>query len=108
MRIQASQGSLARWARGVRAHRWLVVAGWLAAVLVAMAAAHSAGTRYANNLALPGTASQRATDLLQRQFPSQAGDADQIVLHVRTGTIANPAVRASVTQVLARVDRLPP
>ena len=85
----------------------MVIAGWLPAVLGAMAAAHSAGTRYGNNLALPGTESQRATDLLQRPFPSQAGDADQIVLHVRTRTIANPAVRASVTQVLSRVDRLP-
>src|SRR5512142_1978789 len=36
-----------------------------------------------------------------------SGDADRIALHVRTGTIANPAMRASVTQVLSRVDRLP-
>lgn len=36
-----------------------------------------------------------------------SGDGDRIVLHVRIGTMANPAMRASVTQVLSRVDRLP-
>ena len=72
MNLEIRQGSLARWARWVRTHRRLVIVGWLAAVLVAMAAAHSAGTRYANNLSLPGTDSQQATNLLQRQFPSHA------------------------------------
>jgi RND superfamily putative drug exporter len=85
----------------------VVIMGWVAAVLVAMLAAHSAGSRYVNNLSLPGTDSQRVTTVLQRQFPSQAGDADQIVLHVRGGTVADPAIRAAVTQALARVDRLP-
>ncbi|MBV9414323.1 MAG: hypothetical protein JO363_05040, partial [Solirubrobacterales bacterium] len=100
-------GSLARWAGWMRAHRRLVLGGWTIAVIVAMAAAHSAGTRYANNLSLRGTDSQRATDVLQRQFPSQAGDSDQILFHVRSGTIAEAGVRARVTQVLARVERLP-
>jgi hypothetical protein len=42
MRIQAPRGALARSARWVRAHRLMVIAGWLAAVLGAMAAAHLA------------------------------------------------------------------
>src|SRR5439155_12495582 len=52
--------------------------------------------------------SQEATNVLQRQFPSQAGDADQIVLHDVNGkTITDPAVRDKITRLLARVDRLP-
>jgi RND superfamily putative drug exporter len=90
----------------MRAHPRLVIGGWLAAVIVAMAAAHAAGTRYGNNLSLPGTDSQRAAELLQREFPAQAGDADQIVFHVRTGTIDASAVRTRVAGVLARVERL--
>jgi len=66
-----TQGTLTRLARWVRVHRRLVIAGWIAAVVVAMAAAHSAGTRNDNNLSLSGTESQRATAILQRQFPSQ-------------------------------------
>jgi uncharacterized membrane protein YdfJ with MMPL/SSD domain len=53
MRTQASHGSLARSARWVCGHRRPVITGWLAAILVAIAAAHATGTRYANNLALP-------------------------------------------------------
>ena len=52
MSLQSPPGYLVRWVHWVRAHRRIVIAGWLAAVLIAMAAAHSAGTRYANNLSL--------------------------------------------------------
>jgi len=107
MNLNSSHGSLARWARWTRAHRRLVIMVWVAAVLVAMFAAHSAGSRYVNNLSLPGTESQQVTNLLQRQFPSQAGDADQIVLHTRGGTVADPAIRAEVTRALVRVSHLP-
>ena len=62
MNALSAQGTLTRWARWVRLHRRLVIAGWVAAVAVAMAASHPAGTRYDNNLSLPGTESQRATD----------------------------------------------
>jgi RND superfamily putative drug exporter len=84
-----------------------LLGSWIVAVIVATAAAHSAGTRYANDLSLRGTDSQRATEVLRRQFPAQAGDSDQIVFHTRSGTIGEANVRARVTQVLARVERLP-
>ncbi|MBV9193382.1 MAG: MMPL family transporter [Solirubrobacterales bacterium] len=103
----ARQGYLVQWGGWVRGHRRLVIAAWLAAVFVAMAAAHSAGTRYANNLSLPGTDSQRATNLLARQFPSQAGDSDQIVVHVRRGSVTAPTVEAAVKRLLGKVELLP-
>jgi hypothetical protein len=37
------------------------------------------GTRAATDFSLSGTESQRAQDVLDRDFPSQAGDVDQIV-----------------------------
>jgi putative drug exporter of the RND superfamily len=95
---------IARWAMG---HRRLVIAGWLAALLVVMAASHRVGAHYVNNLSLPGTDSQRATDLLKRDFRAQSGDADQIVLHTSRGRLGDPAVRSRVAPVLARVARLP-
>jgi putative drug exporter of the RND superfamily len=85
----------------------MVVAGWLALLVVTMVASHRVGARYVNNLSLRGTDSQRATDLLRHEFPAQSGDSDQIVLHVSRGRIGDPAVRERVTPVLARVARLP-
>ena len=43
-----------------------------------------------------GTESQRAFDLLNREFRTQSGDVDMIVFHVSHGTIDSPAVRAAM------------
>jgi RND superfamily putative drug exporter len=91
----------------VRAHRKLVLIGWVAVLIASMGAAHAAKNHFVNNVSLSGTDSQRATDLLRRQFPAQAGDIDQIVLHARRGVIADPAVRTEIGSVLASVAHLP-
>ena len=63
-----------------------VVIGWLVLLVGALGASGAVGTRFANNFSLPGTESQRAADLLKRDFPAQAGDSDQIVLAVTPGS----------------------
>jgi putative drug exporter of the RND superfamily len=95
---------LTRW---TIAHRRTVVALWIALAIGLLAGSHALGTRASNNFSLPGTPSQRALDLLKDRFPAQAGDADQIVFHSRTGTVTAPAVRQTVDGLLARVGRLP-
>src|SRR5438067_3172138 len=102
-----SQGLVARIAHWTSTHRRFTVLAWLSALVVALAVSGAAGSHYSNNNSLKGTESQRATDLLARSFPSQAGDADQIVLHVRQGRVTDPAVRARMNPVLSRVARLP-
>src|SRR5207248_1882507 len=65
------------------------------------------GNTFVNNVTLPHTEAQRASDLLRSRFPAQAGDTDQIVFHTRGGTIHAAAVRAAIAPVLAKVARLP-
>ncbi len=89
------------------AHRRIVVAAWIAALFGIFAIATSAGKKTASDFTLPGTGSQQAVNLLQSRFPTQAGDADQIVFHARSGTLANAADRAAITATVARVARLP-
>jgi uncharacterized membrane protein YdfJ with MMPL/SSD domain len=50
-----------RAARWVLSHARLVTGGWLVLLVVVMAVSHAAKPHYVNNLALPGTDSQRAT-----------------------------------------------
>jgi putative drug exporter of the RND superfamily len=95
---------LARWST---THRWYVLFGWIALLLVVNALAQSAGTSYSNNFTLPNSDAQRAADLLQRSFPSQAGDRDQIVFKVGNGTVMDPAVRSRMSAMFAEVERLP-
>ena len=53
-------------------------------------ASSAIGTNYGNSFSLNGTDSQRAVDLLKRDFPAQSGDSDQIVLHARSGSVTAP------------------
>ena len=95
---------LTRWCI---AHRRRVFVGWLAVAVLTTVIAGAVGRQYATNFSLPGTQSQRALDLLKRDFKAQAGDVDTIVFHVSRGTVDAPAVRTAMTQVLARVTKDP-
>jgi putative drug exporter of the RND superfamily len=88
-------------------HRRAVAAAWVAIALLATVAAGAAGRRWATNFSLPGTESQRAYDLLNREFSKQSGDVDTVVFHVSHGTIDSPAVRGAMTTLLARVSTFP-
>src|SRR6202011_5046448 len=92
------------WAAG---HRRLVVLGWIVALVGAFGASSAVGTNYSNSFSLKGTDSQRAVDLLKRDFPAQSGDSDQIVFHARSGSVTEAAVRARVAPVLGQIARLP-
>jgi RND superfamily putative drug exporter len=100
-------GVVARVSRWVVRHRRTTVIGWLALLIGAFALSGAIGTEYSNNFSLPGTESQRAADLLKRDFPAQAGDSDQIVFAVSHGLVTEAAVRARVVPMLEAVARLP-
>src|SRR5436309_8801349 len=95
---------VARWSSG---HRRTVIALWVLVLFGALGVSRTVGNHFYNSITLPGTDSQRATDLLKSRFPMQAGDADQIVFHSRTGVLDRPALRDSIAQALLRVARLP-
>ena len=100
-------GVVARAGIWSRRHRRLVLIGWIVLLVGSLGISHAVGTNYSTNFSLPGTESQRATDLLQRDFPAQSGDSDQIVLRAREGRITDPAVRAQVEPMLQEVAALP-
>ncbi len=75
----AKPGLVARGAGWSVRHRRAVVIGWLVLLIGSLGLSGAIGTEFSNNFSLPGTESQRAADLLKRDFPAQAGDSDQIV-----------------------------
>jgi putative drug exporter of the RND superfamily len=65
--------------------RWIVLGVWLV-VFVALAAwARSVGSDVNDNLTLPGSDSQKATDLLTKRFPSQANGTNPVILKAPKG-----------------------
>ncbi len=87
-------------------YRRAVLALWLVALIAFGAIERSVGSSYANNFSLPATDSSRALDILKADFPSQAGDTDQIVVQAKEGTLRTPAVEAEVNALLSE-GRLP-
>jgi putative drug exporter of the RND superfamily len=99
-------GVVARAGSWASRHRRTVLIGWIVVLVASLGISRAVGSNFSNNFSLSGTESQRATDLLKRDFPAQSGDSDQIVLYAREGRITDPAVRARVEPMLAEVASL--
>jgi RND superfamily putative drug exporter len=65
--------------------RWAVLGVWLVVFAALAIAARSVGPDVNDNLTLPGSDSQRATDLLSERFPSQANGTNPVVLEAPEG-----------------------
>ncbi len=100
-------GLPARVAGWTIAHRRVTLACWLVILIVVSIGARAVGTRQATNFTLPGTDTQRAINLLKREFPAQAGDEDQIVMRATAGRVDAPAPRARLSRMLRQVARSP-
>ncbi|MCK9930349.1 MMPL family transporter [Frankia sp. Mgl5] len=96
--------TLARWCFQ---HRRLVLFLWIAALVGLTALGRVTGSDYKDAFSLPGTDSQKAIDILERDFPAQSGDSASIVLHARTGALSDPAVEPRATEMLAKIADLP-
>src|SRR5271170_5560565 len=88
-------------------HRKVVLGIWLVALVGSFAASQAAGTAFSTKFQLPNTQSSEALNLLEKQFPAVSGSSDQIVLHARSGTVRDAAVRADAQRMLGAVARLP-
>jgi uncharacterized membrane protein YdfJ with MMPL/SSD domain len=94
-----------RWA--VTRRRWVVLA-WLTLLLMAVALGGALHGQLSSVFTVPGTESQNAQDLLQREFPAAAGGTARVVFAAPartslTGAEDTGAIGAS----LARAARLP-
>ncbi len=99
---------MAKMARWCYAHRRMVLSGWLAALVVVVAAASAAGTVSNTNFSLSGTDSQAAVNLLKANFKAASGESDQVVIAAKPGqTVTSPQVKQQAEQMLERVAQVP-
>jgi putative drug exporter of the RND superfamily len=87
-------------------HRKTVIAGWLVALIALGGLLSSVGSGYENSFSLKGTQSFEAQQLLKQAAPKAAGDREQIVIAVDSGSVKDPAVKHRAEQMLARVAKL--
>jgi RND superfamily putative drug exporter len=88
--------------------RRLVVLGvWLVAAIALIAVSHRLGENTSENLSLPGTDSQHATDTLDRSFPDQANGTSPIVLHAHSGKLTEAKYSKAVDEAAEDVAKAP-
>jgi len=100
-------GALYGLARFCARHRFLVLTVWLVAAVVLVGVSHRLGDNTNDNLKLPGTNSQLATDALSKSFPDQANGTSPIVLHVSNGKLTDSKYAGAVNQAAADVAKSP-
>jgi RND superfamily putative drug exporter len=87
--------------------RLLVVTVWLVAAIALVAVSHRLGDKTNDNLSLPGTDSQKATDALEKSFPDQANGSSPIVLHAKSGKLTDARYAEAVEKSAAAVGKEP-
>ncbi|GLH96959.1 MMPL family transporter [Phytohabitans aurantiacus] len=101
---------LYRMGRFAFRRRWLVLGLWLAVLAGTLTAAGTLSGSTDDSFRIPGTASQQAIDLLQERFPqaSAGGATARVVFAAPEGqTLADPANKAAVEQVVAELKQAP-
>ncbi len=88
-------------------HRLVTIAVWLLVTIALVAVSHRLGENTNDNLSLPGTDSQHATDTLSHSFPDQANGTSPIVLHAAKGKLTESKYANAVNEAAADVAKAP-
>jgi uncharacterized membrane protein YdfJ with MMPL/SSD domain len=89
----------ARW-------KWAVLGAWIVAAVLLIGLAHGFGSNTSNNLRLPGTDSQAATDLLAARFPPQQNGSNPLVFHTASGKVTDASNKQAIEASYERLKKL--
>src|SRR5215210_2879636 len=99
-----STGALARWARACATHPWRVVLGWIGIVVVLIILVGSIGGSLRDEFEIPGSDTQKATDLIESKFASEQGAVLNVVFAAPAGQrLDTPERRAAIEKAIAQL-----
>ncbi len=99
-----STGALARWTRACASHPWRVIAGWAGLVALLVVGVGAFGGDLRDEFEIPGSETQRATDLIEAEFASEQGGVLNLVFAAPEGERLDTAEReAAIEAAIARV-----
>jgi len=87
--------------------KWVVLGGWIVLLAALIGLSQSMGSNTSNNLSLPGTDSQAASDLLASRFPPQQNGSNPLVFRARTGKVTDDQAKQAIQASFERVKKLP-
>ena len=98
---------LYRLGRLVAAHAVLVLALWIVVAVGVTLLVGKIGAETNNNVQLPGTGSQSASDLLEAGFPPRQNGSNPIIFHSSSGKVTDAANKAAITDSYTAIKKIP-
>src|SRR6266540_4804427 len=97
-------GGLARWTRACATHPWRVVAGWVGIVVLLIVLVGTIGGSLRDEFEIPGSDTQKATDLIESKFATEQGSVLNLVFAAPKGErLDTPQRKAAVQKAVARL-----
>jgi RND superfamily putative drug exporter len=99
-----STGGLARWMRWCANNPWKVVLGWVATIAVLILLVATVGGGLKDEFEIPGSDTQRATDLIEAEFASEQGSILNLVFAAPAGErLDTPERKAAIEDAVAEL-----
>jgi RND superfamily putative drug exporter len=103
-----STGALAGWARACATHPWRVLGTWLGIIVVLIGLVATVGGGLRDEFEIPGSDTQRATDLIEAEFASEQGGVLNIVFAAPEGErLDTPERKAAIEGAMAKLRAAP-
>jgi putative drug exporter of the RND superfamily len=99
-----STGGLARWTRACASHPWRVIGSWVGIVVLLVALVATVGGSLRDEFSIPGSDTQKATDLIESQFAAEQGSVLNLVFAAPPGErLDSPQRKAAVQRAIAEL-----
>lgn len=100
-----STGALASWARACATHPWRVVVASLAGIALLIVLVATVGGSLKDEFEIPGSDTQRATDLIEAEFASEQGGVLNLVFAAPQGERLDTSERqAAIREAIALLE----
>ncbi|HKB19432.1 MAG TPA: MMPL family transporter [Gaiellaceae bacterium] len=97
-----STGALAAWMRAVARHPWRVVGSWVGIMAALIVLVATVGGSLRDEFEIPGSDTQRATDLIESQFAAEQGSVLNLVFAAPKGQrLDTPERKAAIDKAIA-------
>jgi RND superfamily putative drug exporter len=99
-----SSGGLARWMRACATHPWRVVFSWLGIIALLVVLVGTVGGSLKDEFEIPGSDTQKATDLIESEFAEEQGGVLNLVFAAPAGQrLDTPERKAAVQAAIAKL-----
>jgi putative drug exporter of the RND superfamily len=99
-----STGALSRWTRACATHPWRVVLGWVGLVALLIVLVGTVGGDLRDEFEIPGSDTQKATDLIESEFAEEQGGVLNLVFAAPEGErLDTPERRAAINEAIANL-----